>query len=110
MPFDKVGIIATDEQMQPFKLVFEATESMAPDDIDIDDIALQKILVDEHTQLKGMDIRSSGLRERTNGLVVGIQRDKERILNPDSNTILKWGDIVWIVGNKKKIQQLNKQK
>lgn len=110
MPFDHVGIIATDEQMPPFKLVFDATESVGPSDVDIDDIVLQKILVDEHTQLKDMDIRSSGLRERTNGLVVGIQRDKERILNPDSNTILKWGDIVWIVGNKKKIQQLNKHK
>lgn len=110
MPFDHVGIIATDEQVQPFKLVFDATESIAPDDVDIDDIALQKILVDEHTQLKGMDIRSSGLRERTNGLVVGIQRDKERILNPDSSTILEWGDIIWIVGNKKKIQQLSRHK
>jgi CPA2 family monovalent cation:H+ antiporter-2 len=110
MPFDHVGIIATDEQVQPFKLVFDAKESVGPDEIDISEIALEKILVDEHTQLKGMDIRNSGLRERTNGLVVGIQRDKERILNPDSGTVLHWGDIVWIVGNKKKIQQLSSHK
>lgn len=106
MPFDHVGIIATDDQWQLFKPVFNATESVAPDEVDINDIALQKILVDEHTKLKGTDIRSSALRERTNGLVVGIQRGKERILNPDSNTKLEWGDIVWIVGEKKKIQQL----
>jgi CPA2 family monovalent cation:H+ antiporter-2 len=110
MPFDHVGIIATDEQVQPFKLVFDATESVGPDEVDIAEIALQKILVDEHTKLKGMDIRNSGLRERTNGLVVGIQRGKERILNPDSSTVLEWGDIVWIVGNKQKIQQLSKHK
>lgn len=110
MPFDHVGILATDEQLQSFKVVFDAKESVAADEVDITEIALQKILVDEHTKLKGMDIRNSGLRKRTNGLVVGIQRDKERILNPDSSTVLEWGDIVWIVGNKKKIQQLSKQK
>jgi CPA2 family monovalent cation:H+ antiporter-2 len=77
--------------VQPFKLVFDATESVGPDEVDIAEIALQKILVDEHTKLKGMDIRCSGLRERTNGLVVGIQRGKERILNPDSSTVLEWG-------------------
>jgi CPA2 family monovalent cation:H+ antiporter-2 len=108
MPFDHVGIIATDAQMQIFKPMFDATEHIAPKDVDVDDISLEKIRVDEHTQLKGMDIRSSGLRERTNGLVVGIERDQERILNPESNLTLEWGDVVWIVGDKKKIRQLNK--
>jgi CPA2 family monovalent cation:H+ antiporter-2 len=110
MPFDHVGIIASDEQLQSFKLIFDATENQDPGEVNIADIVIQKILVDEHTRLKGKDIRTSGLRERTNGLVVCIQRGNERMLNPDSGTILEWGDIVWIVGNKKKIQQLSKDK
>jgi CPA2 family monovalent cation:H+ antiporter-2 len=92
--------------LQSFKQTFDATESSAPGQLEVTEIALQRILVDEHTRLKGQDIRGSGLRERTNGLVVGIQRGNKRILNPDSRTILEWGDIVWIVGNKKKIQQV----
>jgi CPA2 family monovalent cation:H+ antiporter-2 len=110
MPFDHVGIIATDDQIQSFKPVFDSTESVSPQHIEVEDISLQKILVDEHTKLKGKNIRTSALRERTNGLVVGIQRGTERILNPDSNTVLQWGDIVWIVGDKKKIHDLNKGK
>jgi CPA2 family monovalent cation:H+ antiporter-2 len=106
MPFDYVGIIATDAQMQAFQPEFDATESIAPKEVNIDSISLEKILVDEHTKLKGLDIRSSHLRERTNGLVVGIERRKERILNPDSGLTLEWGDVVWIVGDRKKIQQL----
>ncbi len=109
MPFDHVGIIATDEQLAPFKQVFDASESVPPNEMDIDSIVLQKVLVDEYTQLKGVDIRNSGLRERTQGLIVGIQRGKERILNPESNTVLEWGDILWVVGHKKKIQQLSKR-
>lgn len=106
LPFDHVGIIATDEQIQSFKPIFEASTDLEPASIDVNDISLQKILVDEHTKLKGLDIRSSGLRERTNGLVIGIERNNQRILNPGSTTIFEWNDIVWIVGEKKKIHAL----
>ncbi len=106
LSFDQVGIIATDEQMQQFKPVFDALEKTDSASFDINDIALQKIVVNEHTKLRGLDIRSSGLRERTNGLVIGIERNSQRILNPDSTTVFEWDDIVWIVGEKKKIQQL----
>ncbi len=106
LPFDRVGIISTDEQMQIFKPAFEKTESIISDGVNVNDIALQKIMVDEHTKLKGLDIRGSGLRERTNGLVIGIERQGKRILNPDSNTVFEWEDVVWIVGVRRKIQQL----
>jgi len=106
MPFDQVGIIATDAQMQLFKPVFDATESIPAKDADVNDISLEKIMVDEHTQLTGLDIRSTALRERTSGLVIGIERNNERILNPNSSLKLEWGDIVWIVGNKKKIHKM----
>jgi CPA2 family monovalent cation:H+ antiporter-2 len=38
---------------------------------------------------------------------VGIERNKERILNPDSDTQFEWGDIIWIVGEREKIKRLN---
>jgi CPA2 family monovalent cation:H+ antiporter-2 len=106
LPFDHVGLIATDDQLQAFKPVFDSLENADDGSVDTDEIALKKIVVDEHTKLNGMDIRSSALRERTNGLVIGIQRDDERILNPPSSFVFKWGDIVWIVGERKKIRKL----
>lgn len=106
LPFDNVGFIATDEQMQTFKPVFDSIENGDAAPIEIDEIALKKIVVNEHTKLNGLDIRSSGLRERTNGLVIGIERNDERILNPASTTVFEWGDIVWIVGERKKIRKL----
>ncbi len=107
LPFDHVGIIATDDQVHVFKPKFDAVESIDPLEHNLDDIILQKIVIDEHNKLKGLTIRSSHIRERTNGLVVGIERNKERILNPDSSTTFEWADIVWIVGERKKIQKLN---
>jgi|GEM_PF-950330 len=108
LPFDHVGVIATDEQMQVFKPAFDATDNnVGAEAHTVDDIIVQKIVVDEHTKLKGLSIRDSGIRERTNGLVAGIERDQKRILNPDSTTVFEWGDIVWIVGERKKIQKLS---
>jgi len=107
LPFDNVGIIATDEQMNVFKHEFDALEDIDKEENDLEDIILQKIVVDEHNKLKGLSIRASHIRERTNGLIVGIERNKERILNPDSAAVFEWGDIVWIVGERNKIQKLN---
>lgn len=107
LPFDHVGVIATDEQMQVFKPVFEVNEDIDPTEYNVEDIIVQKIVVDEHNKLKGLTVRDSGIREKTNGLIIGIERKKERILNPNSFTVFEWGDIVWIVGERKKIQKLN---
>jgi CPA2 family monovalent cation:H+ antiporter-2 len=105
LPFDEVGIIGTDEQIQHFKPVFDSLVTNGAE-LDVKDISLQKILVDDYAKLKGQDIRSSGLREKTNGLIIGIERNNERLLNPDSKTVFEPNDIIWIVGEKKKIQQL----
>lgn len=108
LPFDRIGIIATDEQIQIFKPVFDLVEIGVASEVDLDTIVLDNIIVNEYTQLKGLNIRSSGLREKTNGLVIGIERKNERILNPDSTMIFEWDDVVWIVGERKKIQQFKK--
>lgn len=110
LPFDKVGIIATDEQMNDFKPVFDFVEPTDLPEPKIDEIIVQKIVVNDLNNLKGLSIRDSAIRERTNGLVVGIERKNERILNPASSTIFEWNDIVWIVGERKKILALNQKK
>lgn len=107
LPFDRVGIIANDEQIQKFKPVFDTVEAIESADYNVEDIIVQKIVVNEHNKLKGLTVRESGIRERTNGLIIGIERNNERILNPNSFTEFEWGDIVWIVGERKKIQKLH---
>jgi CPA2 family monovalent cation:H+ antiporter-2 len=106
-PYDKVLVIGTDDQLAAVKELFEgpvnvATESSFPKQ----DMTLQKIVINSNSPVYGQSIRNSGIRERTQGLVVGLERAGERILNPDSNLIFENNDIVWIVGNHKKIPEL----
>jgi CPA2 family monovalent cation:H+ antiporter-2 len=51
----------------------------------------------------GKSIRESRIREKTHGIIVGIERNGKRTLNPESDWILETDDIVWIAGDKKKI-------
>ena len=103
-PFDILGVIGTDLQLKQFAKIIVPYHEDKPEDMGLVD--LEKILVDENTRLRGLSIRESGIRERTDGLVVGIERAGERILNPPSDLKLEWDDVVWIVGNRKKIQEL----
>lgn len=105
MPYDKVGIIATDDQFQIFKFIFDSRE-LVPEQ-NTDHIKLGKILINHHSPAKGLSIRESGIRDKTDGLVIAIRRGDERILNPESSEILQVDDIVWVVGNGKKIEKLN---
>lgn len=108
LPFDHVGIIATDNQMQVFKNVFYAAEPVGQTSVRLEDIELRKIVIDEHTNLVGLSIRESKIRERTDGLIIGIERENNRILNPESSLVFQKGDIAWIVGNRKKIHEMVK--
>lgn len=109
-PNDKVLVIGTDDQLASVKNLFEG------DNVEIDeegsfpkqDMSLQKIVINSKSPVFGQTIRDSGIREKTQGLVVGIERNGQRILNPDSNLVFENEDIVWIVGNNKRIPELLK--
>jgi len=109
-PNDKVMLIGTDDQLAAIKELFEGVvkendELYFPKK----DMTLQKIVISSSSPVFAQTIRESGIREQTQGLVVGIERKGVRILNPDSNLVFEQEDIVWIVGNTKKIPELLKK-
>lgn len=107
-PNDKVLVIGTDDQLASVKPLFEGVADENTTSFPKQDMSLQKIIINSKSPVFGQTIRDSGIRERTQGLVVGIERNGIRILNPDSNLVFENDDIVWIVGNNKKIPELLK--
>ena len=107
-PADEIGVIATDEQLSKFQPVLEATtdEAYMSSSSKVEDVGLQRLVVDEHLRFKGMTIHDSGIREKTDGLVIRVEREDQHFINPASDTVLEWGDVIWLVGNKQKIQAL----
>ncbi len=105
-PDDKLLVIGTDEQLEQFRSYIAPPEGIIPDVEPVADVVLKKIEVSERSFMAEKTIRESGIREKTNGLVVGIERGGRRILNPESNTTINAGDRLWIVGHPKLIEGL----
>lgn len=107
-PGDEINVIGTDEQVKLFKNYLDKHEIDAPEATEKEDIILQQLELKNRVCI-GKSIRESQIREKTHGIIVGIERNGKRILNPESNWILESDDIIWIAGNKKKINEFLKQ-
>jgi CPA2 family monovalent cation:H+ antiporter-2 len=99
-PGDEICIIGTDNQVKEFKSYLHQNEIEIPEKVTDTDIILKQLELKEE-EFIGKNIRDSQLREKTNGLIVGIERSGKRILNPESSMILEKNDILWVVGSKK---------
>lgn len=108
-PGDLVFVIGTDEQLDHFRKYIEPVGGDGTEMQATEEVMLRKILVKAGSFLHKRTIRESGVRERTNGLVVGVERNGRRILNPESNMILEADDLVWIVGENRLIEMVMKE-
>lgn len=104
-PGDEVCVIGTDEQVQEFKKYLDQHEMEVFPIVKEPDIVLRQIELKNHV-FHGKTIKESNLREKTKGLVVGIEKRGNRILNPESYVILEKDDILWIVGDRKLLWDL----
>lgn len=106
-PGDEINIIGTDEQVKLFKNYLDKNEIDAPETLVKEDIILQQLELKNRICI-GKSIRDSQIREKTHGIIVGIERNGKRILNPESHWILESDDILWIAGDRKKINEFLK--
>ncbi len=104
-PYDKVSVVGTDEQLEKFKS-FITISKVEEKDFKVSDYGLKGCVLSASSPFLGRNIRESGIREVTEGLVVGLERRSQRIINPDTSMVLEEGDILWIVGNKEKLKNL----
>jgi CPA2 family monovalent cation:H+ antiporter-2 len=104
-PGDEIGVIGTDIQFNKLKQYLNQNETDAKPETTEPDIVLRQINL-KNQEFIGKTIRESNLREKTSGLVVGIEKNGIRYLNPESAMILSDGDILWIVGNKNLLNEL----
>lgn len=105
-PSDKLSAIGTDEQLDNFRKFLDEIPQRPSNQQQKQEVTLKQFVLKPDSPLLGQSIRDSKIRERTKGIVVGIERNGERILNPDSTMVFQEKDVIWIVGNIKRIQVL----
>lgn len=103
-PGDEICVIGTDEQVKEFSLFLTKNELEIPEKVTNEVILRQVELTNE--EFIGISVGQSKLRERTHGLLVGVERKGQRTLNPESTIVLEKNDLLWIVGDKKIMSEL----
>lgn len=111
-PTDNLSIIGTDEQLMNFNAAMSLRAEESKETITANkkyEIILGHITVAKNSSLVNQTIRQSGIREKTHGIIVGIESNGTRIINPESTYVMKSDDILWIVGDKLRIAFLKKE-
>ncbi|OYZ24078.1 MAG: sodium:proton antiporter [Bdellovibrio sp. 28-41-41] len=105
MAFDRVSVIGNDDEVSKFKEIISKNSDLHAG-ANVTNYGLKSIFISGQNPFIGKSIRESGIRETTDGLVVGLERSGERVLNPDATESIQDGDLLWIVGNTEKIKLL----
>lgn len=99
MPYDRVVVLGADEELIEVENFFK-TERLVIDDSVESSYDLARINTDVFQEWVGKSLRESGIREKLDGLVLGIERDQQRILNPDPDFVIHEKDAIWVYGRR----------
>ena len=75
-------------------------EFIAAEDSDPDALYSYAISVDKGSELAGKTVRGSGIRDNYDCMVLGLQRSRLPLAQPDVNMQIQNGDLVWVLGAK----------
>lgn len=103
-PGDELLVLGTDRQVQRLKVLMRPQEEI--ETVEVTEVELYEYFIREDSALVGRTIRESGLREKAMALTVGVERNNERLLNPESGFVLAANDILFVVGNRRAVKGL----
>ncbi|MBR2667021.1 MAG: cation:proton antiporter [Oscillospiraceae bacterium] len=64
------------------------------------DLYAYALSVEKGSPLAGTSIRDSGIRDNYDCMILGLQRSRLPIIQPDINMVIQSGDLVWILGTR----------
>lgn len=106
-PQDRIQVIGSDEQLARFAEKLNAmTMPVMDSDLSQNEVCLKQFIVDEQSPFHGRTIRQSGIRDKYKCVVVGIERGETSLRNPDADTVIEAGDLVWVVGEEEHVYEL----
>jgi CPA2 family monovalent cation:H+ antiporter-2 len=107
-PYDKIVVSGCDEEFLKLQVSLEcrmAAENY--EDIPQHHINLSQYEIEKGASLAGKTIKELKLRERTETLIVGIERNNKSIVNFSSDFTLQEGDTLLLAGEQEKLDTFN---
>ncbi len=107
-PHDHLVVLGSDEQLDQLRPFLDVPKDIGTRFHLNRNYTLRYIKLKENSALTGISIEDSKIREKYQAIVVGLERNLERTMNPNFQTVFEKGDIVWVVGDQSKLKILIK--
>lgn len=108
-PGDRLQAIGSDEQLTAFSKAVSGNVAEADPDVEKREMHLRQIVIDKNGRFSGRTLGESGIRDKYNCMVVGIEEGKENLSAVNASYRFRPDDIVWIVGEAPDLEAVVKQ-
>lgn len=105
-PFDKLIVAGTDEELQ--KLISSLDQKANNRQATTGDsyqVEISQFELEPDCTLIGKTIKDTNIREKTDCMIIILERNEEEISNLNADTVLEEGDILWLAGEKEKLDK-----
>ncbi|MGE0527777.1 MAG: cation:proton antiporter, partial [Bdellovibrionales bacterium] len=95
-PYDRLAVVGTDSKIESLRQLVEAKDGVQSQK---SPLLLESVVIESSSPVCGRTLRESGIRDRVEGLIVGIERQGYKQLNPPAELCLEPGDRMLFFGD-----------
>jgi CPA2 family monovalent cation:H+ antiporter-2 len=108
LPGDELLVLGTDDQVEKVRKKIENPSRNLDASKHISNYQLRHLKLEVGSSLIGKMIKTSGIREDFESVIVGVEHQGQRILNPAADWLLSQGDLIWVVGKADQVEALSR--
>ena len=106
-PGDRLQVIGSDEQLTRMGEALTAEVYSNDPDLEKREMRLHQMILSGSSPFVGKTLQESGIRNRYNCMVVGLEEGKENLSSISPDRQFRKGDIIWVVGELESLRQLD---
>ena len=106
-PGDRLQAIGSDDQLTALSSAMNREIREKDPEIEKRKMKLRQVIINADGAFAGKTMKESGIRDKFNCMVIGIEEGKENLSPVDPSRKLEKDDIIWIVGEEEDIERFN---
>ena len=106
-PGDRLQAIGSDDQLTALSSAMNREIREKDPEIEKREMKLRQVIINADGAFAGKTMKESGIRDKFNCMVIGIEEGKENLSPVDPSRKLEKDDIIWIVGEEEDIKRFN---
>ena len=108
-PGDRLQVIGSDQQLTAFRHALQNEVYEDDPELEKREMQLRSMMIAANSPFIGKTLQESGIRDRYNCMVVGIEEGEENLSVVRPSYVFEKGDIIWVVGEEESLRQLLQQ-